>query len=389
MSHGSGRLLDGERSHNTVAFGMPACTGLFRSVPQQQLHSPFAKLMPTISRGEGAATATVTNSAKSMGECWYGQPDHQALVGFARALPTNAEHELTSSFRRSNDEIFPEEDANAVVARLLPSTMQWSCTRDGCGLAFAEFSAVEAHARTHTSTGKRKLIDGSTRVSLESHALQLKRQRKNPKQSKSKNTVCPRSGCNFKATTARDLEEHVIRSKHVIRSSANDGLVGREDAVLVTTACPWSECGFKTALKRNLKAHIRTHTGEKPLQCAWSGCSYTSARAGDMKEHSRTHTGEKPYRCQWEGCKYSSAQASNLKRHSLVHTGERPFPCAWDGCRYSSTTASNLKQHVRTHTRERPFGCTWDGCEYKAARATDLKKHVSRVHPSETTSGCN
>jgi hypothetical protein len=333
------------------------------------------------------------------------------------------------------------------VARLLPAAMRWPCTRGGCcGLAFAELGALEAHARTHAPTClQRKLIDSSTRVSLESHALQLKSQRKKHKQSKSKSNhryvfLCPfgngcgfstddeghlqahtkehaehvgilggsygamlrqgnselwagtgargtRSGCNFKATTARDLEEPVIRSKHVIRSSANeycnDGPAGCEDAVLVTIACPWSECGFRTAQKRNLKAHIRTHTGEKPLRCAWSGCPYISARAGDMKEHSRTHTGEKPYRCQWQGCKYSSAQASNLKRHSLVHTGERPFPCAWDGCRYSSSTASNLKQHVQTHTRERPFGCTSAGCKYKAARATDLKKHARRVHPSE------
>jgi hypothetical protein len=360
-------------------------------------------------------------------------------VGFAggRREPSFVSHSRHHAERhaRAHDHNDAGGSENMIVARQLPTTMGWLCTRDGCGMAFAELTRLQTHAESHTP--RRATTAGSKRkqsvFGSSSNVLQLRKKLKHDTSNQFVCTfekgcrfitddehllrehirshmgehdsaggaeelepspswglaappagsfVCPHGGCSFRARKIIDFQAHLIQSKHDIRSmTGGDSPPWPPPAPTVLSKackCPWEGCTFSTALKRNLKAHTRSHTGERPFHCVWGGCSYTSARAGDLKQHARIHTGEKPFVCTWAGCDYTAAQASNLKRHSLVHTGERPYPCTWDGCRYRSTTASNLKHHARTHTRERPFGCTWDGCEYRAARAGDLKKHLHK-----------
>jgi hypothetical protein len=317
----------------------------------------------------------------------------------------------------------------------------WLCTRHSCGAVVADLAVLEMHAKTHTTTRKRKLglklkqtsetlpnkkpnvecrpplpaPEGKQRGNsnqprctlanacevvtdneqhLGSHSVT-----KEPFHETSAEVACTRAEksqertepdhmpvCSSDGHRFRSLvETNAIDCNRTIRSDVNGTPTGcrvQHPAANTTSNgchfCPWIGCEFSTADQKNMKAHTRSHTGEKRFHCKMVGCPFKSSRSGDLREHTRIHTGEKPFACTWEGCSYATAQTSNLKRHILVHTGKKPFACTWGSCGYRATTASNLKQHVRTHTHERPFGCSWDGCEYRAARGSELKKHLRK-----------
>jgi hypothetical protein len=49
-----------------------------------------------------------------------------------------------------NADLVADGSENVIVARQLPTTMGWLCTRGGCGMAFAELARLQAHAESHT-----------------------------------------------------------------------------------------------------------------------------------------------------------------------------------------------------------------------------------------------
>ncbi|KAJ4426258.1 hypothetical protein ANN_27070 [Periplaneta americana] len=139
-------------------------------------------------------------------------------------------------------------------------------------------------------------------------------------------------------------------------------------------------CGKLFFERTHLVTHSRTHTKEKPFECDYCGKGF--AQRGDLIKHLRTHTAEKPFKC--EVCDKGFSDRGKLVKHGRIHTGEKPCKC--DVCGKAFSERGNLINHVRTHTGEKPFKCEF--CYKGFAQRGSLIAHC-RTHTGEKPFRCD
>jgi hypothetical protein len=339
----------------------------------------------------------------------------------------------------------PGGSENVIVARLLPTARVWQCTMHGCRMTFAELSALQTHACTHTRSGAQKQrsfasppttnwgsdvptpkrngsaslrhIEAASGVHTEAeqhfteHFKHFKQEavgaareagcRQDQPQGLERGVrtsllhkgsppmVCAQPGCLFRASTAWGLAEHA-RNKHTIRSSRAGG--DAEDTAQVQVQVRHPPCPrvwlANTPLCNTFVPEKKVGRQAAACRCTRTGCDFSTSFKRTLKAHTRTHTGEKPHRCGWRKCSFTSVRAGDIVEHTRTHTGKRPFVCKWAGCHYASAQASNLKRHGLVHTGEKPFPCTWDGCTHRSTTASNLKQHV-QTHTREKPFVCS
>lgn len=108
--------------------------------------------------------------------------------------------------------------------------------------------------------------------------------------------MCPEEGCEFKAQTTEEMDEHVCSMKK----------------------CQFPNCPFRAAKQEDLDLHwVETHREPRIWRCTEPGCIYRTSEVMQYIEH-KNHVHSK-YTCANIGCTFKSDDITQILYHSSVH----------------------------------------------------------------------